>query len=114
ADKSVLPAQPCLAYPACLAYRPTASRCARTSGRPALTTLACASSTLYGARSSSTRRSVVSTIAYAARGSPSRGWPTEPGLIRYLQPSRSCTCISDADDEPMLSIVSLDSSKVTG
>src|SRR5438477_497652 len=26
----------------------------------------------------------MSAIAYAARGSPSRGWPTDPGLTRYL------------------------------
>jgi len=44
-------------------HRPTANRCANTSGSPASTILACAFSTGYCSLNSSTARAAVSTIA---------------------------------------------------
>src|SRR5437879_13906325 len=58
--------------------RPSANRWASTSGNPASMIFVWVTSTGYFKRNRSTRRWLVSTIAYAARGSPSRGWPTDP------------------------------------
>ena len=62
--------------------RPIASRVARLSGSPASRIRAWATATAYVTLRSSTTRWQVSTMAKAARGSPSRGCPTEPGLMR--------------------------------
>ena len=63
-------------------YRPIERRDPSTSGSPAASILRCVSATSYRTRRYSTSRAVLSKSAYAARPSPSRGWPTDPGLIR--------------------------------
>ena len=71
-------------------YRPIASRCARTSGKPGGDDLG-----LRGRRRRRGHaltvivRSSVSRMPKAARGSPSRGWPTAPQLTRYFAASSS-------------------------
>src|SRR5262245_31060895 len=69
-----------------LRHRPTARRCARTSGRPAPMILACAADTSYSTRASDSVLADASSIPYAARGSPSRGCPTAPQLMRKREP----------------------------
>src|SRR5438128_11341387 len=61
-------------------YRPRASRAASTSGSPAARIFAWVVATSYGTRPKRTAGVARSTIAYAASGLPSRGWPTLPGL----------------------------------
>ena len=64
-------------------YRPTASRLARLAGRPAARMRRCAASTRYAhAAAAPPTVALVVVEPNAARGSPSRGWPTEPTLIR--------------------------------
>ncbi len=61
-------------------YWPAASRVARTSGSPRSTISAWVNSTGYSSRRNVATPASRSTSSQAARGSPSRGWPTEPGL----------------------------------
>src|SRR5712692_4520865 len=65
-----------------LAHRPKARRRMSGSGSPARFMRCCTASMSYGTRQNSTTRLSRSTMANAARGSPSRGWPIEPGLSR--------------------------------
>ena len=64
------------------AQRPTASRSASRSGRPSARILRCVFATGYGTRYWVYRFRPASYTPNAASGLPSRGWPTEPGLIR--------------------------------
>ena len=63
-----------------LGYSPFASRSASASGSPASRISACVFSMSYGMRRKWACPLSRSIRRYAARGSPSRGWPTEPGL----------------------------------
>ena len=59
---------------------PCASRAASADGRPRSRISACVCSIGYGDSPEVARAASVSISSQAARGSPSRGWPTEPGL----------------------------------
>lgn len=61
---------------------PKESRKIKGSGRPTRLIRSCTASMLYGMRQNSTNWSSRSAIANPARGSPSRGWPIEPGFRR--------------------------------
>src|SRR5205085_6278818 len=61
-------------------HSPAASLVARFSGSPCSRISACVASTSYGTRRKCACFRSKSISRYAALGSPSRGWPTEPGL----------------------------------
>src|ERR1700682_229365 len=63
-------------------YRPSASRAASISGSPASRILAWVAGMSYATRWKRTAGVARSTMAKAASGLPSRGWPTLPGLTR--------------------------------
>ena len=70
-------------------HRPASSRWASRSGRPASRISACVRAMSYSTRRKLAVRSSRSSRRYAARGSPSRGWPTEPGFSRVRASERS-------------------------
>ena len=65
------------------AHCPYWSRSASDSGKPAVRIAACAPAMSYSARRHSAVHACVSSTNQAARGSPSRGWPVEPGLSSH-------------------------------
>ena len=64
-------------------------RSASESGRLAARIAACAPAMSYSARRYVAVQRSVSSSSQAARGSPSRGWPVEPGLISHWPSARS-------------------------
>ena len=64
-------------------------RSASTRGRPASSIARAASSIGYSTRRHSAVHVEVSSRSHAARGSPSRGWPTPPGLTSQRPSDRS-------------------------
>ncbi len=56
-------------------------------GSPASRISRCVLSIAYGSRRNAARRAARSSRSQAARGSPSRGWPTDPGFRSQLAPS---------------------------
>src|SRR3954469_18668288 len=63
-------------------YVPYCSRCARISGRPALRIDVCVFATSYATRKNCTVSFFESKMMNDDAGLRSRGWPTEPGLMR--------------------------------
>ena len=65
---------------------------AETTGEPGLPRSPRAASSIgYSTRRHSAVQLSRSSSSHAARGSPSRGWPTLPGLISHLPVERSCS-----------------------
>src|SRR5204863_1079144 len=72
-----------------LAHCPYSSRSASESGRRAARIAAAAPATSYSVGRYEALSSSRSSSTHAARGSPSRGWPTVPGFISHSPPDRS-------------------------
>ena len=71
-----------------LSQTPNSSRAARASGRPRSRISCCVLATSYSTRWKDALRLSRSRSIHAARGSVSRGWPTEPGFRRRRSSER--------------------------
>ena len=85
----------CEAARARVIARSRAARRARC-GSPASSIARAASSIGYSTRRQVAFHVAVSSRSHAARGSPSRGWPTPPGLTSQLPPDRSSSAPASA------------------
>ena len=75
--------------PGWVSYMPCSRRAASASGRPRSRISSCVRSTGYVTRLKVARPASRSSASQAARGSPSLGWPTDPGFRSQRRSTRS-------------------------